>query len=974
MLAALFLVGSLVSTQGFPLGGIVVAPLFAAVFAAALPTGAVSAAALAVAFARPTQTNEFWTAAYNARIVSVALGGALAVVLARIRSRHEAEISASSDVVALADALGGTVARLDTLLARSPAAFAFFDLDGTITRVNETFATLFGYTSEAITGQSIAEAMPNIWDRVRPLFEHVVQSGEPIIDLEVTGRSASDPGVERFWLASMFAVRGNAAGATDGTFGVGALVLDITERKRAEQHTQLLAAASNLFAVDDLTLDDAIARAARLAIPTFADACVVSLPTRAGGGRRATVAHRDEEVEASLRELIAHIPAPSEDGPIARTLRGGGAEFIQRVGDEHRRARNIDPAHRAYYGALAATSVIVAPLAIGDRVIGAITLLHTTHSNREYRPGDVDVALELGRRIAQVLESVRLADEAARATARLELLARVGELLTIELDVGQRLQRVARLTLPEFADASAVYLIDNGRLRLVAAGHPDSAVQRSLERARVAGELPSHALDDDVPPCNAVRTGHAVLIPELAPEVSDALTSGVTVQRSDGTFGRRPLRSYLAVPMIGADGPIGVLAFGYSFSGRTYRPDDVPVALELARRVTPAVMNAKRYEGDREVIEVLQRTLLPAALPDVPGLSITGRYLPGGAGLRIGGDWYDALVLGDGRLFVAIGDVVGHGVRAAASMGRLRNALQIYAVEHRSPAAMLRELNRHYSSFADADMATIGVLVHDPDTGRAQFASAGHPPPVVRAPDGRVRFLEPARGMPVCATLGAEYEETDVAFPPGSTLVLYTDGLVERRGESLDAGLQRLANAVLTGPRDADALADHLLAALLAHDAPTDDVALLIVHFDQDRSRFSACLHADPRDLAQLRRSFSDWLITAGADEDTRADVVLAVNEAVANAMEHAYGPVDAMVEVTGLARDPGVFEVWVRDFGHWRADRPHAGGGRGLILMRNLMDTVTVDNSEHGTTVHLTRARRNAATATGDGVEQPIR
>jgi anti-sigma regulatory factor (Ser/Thr protein kinase) len=250
----------------------------------------------------------------------------------------------------------------------------------------------------------------------------------------------------------------------------------------------------------------------------------------------------------------------------------------------------------------------------------------------------------------------------------------------------------------------------------------------------------------------------------------------------------------------------------------------------------------------------------------------------------------------------------------------------------------------------------------------------GHPPPVVRGPDGRVRFLEPARGMPICATLGAEYEETEVAFAPGSTLVLYTDGLVERRGESLDAGLQRLANAVLTGPRDVDALADHLLTALLAHDAPTDDVALLIVHFEQDRSRFSACLHADPRDLAQLRRSFSDWLITAGADEDTRADVVLAVNEAVANAMEHAYGPVDAMVEVTGLARDPGVFEVWVRDFGRWRADRPHAGGGRGLILMRNLMDTVTVDNSEHGTTVHLTRARRNAATATGDGVEQRIR
>jgi anti-sigma regulatory factor (Ser/Thr protein kinase) len=146
---------------------------------------------------------------------------------------------------------------------------------------------------------------------------------------------------------------------------------------------------------------------------------------------------------------------------------------------------------------------------------------------------------------------------------------------------------------------------------------------------------------------------------------------------------------------------------------------------------------------------------------------------------------------------------------------------------------------------------------------------------------------------------------------------------------------------------------------LLRSDAPTDDVALLVVHFHQDRTRFSTCIHANPRELAQLRRAIAEWLTGAGADAETRDDVVLAVNEAVANAMEHAYGPVDALVEIEAATSGAGAFDVRVRDFGTWRPDRPAAGGGRGITLMRNLMDIVTVENTPDGTTVHLSRARR---------------
>jgi serine phosphatase RsbU (regulator of sigma subunit)/anti-sigma regulatory factor (Ser/Thr protein kinase) len=793
--------------------------------------------------------------------------------------------------------------------------------------------------------------MPNLWSQVEPLFSRVRATGEPIVDLDVSGRVAGEA-EERHFLASVFAVRRAGTGEHEPLTGLGAIVVDITERKRVEQQIELLARASNLFLLD-LTFDDAVDRVARLALPTFADCCIVYLPTRDGPGRRATVAHAERDTEARLRSLSDPLQSRRPDGPTTRALRDGAVELLEVVTPEMHREDALDDDHAAFLDALDARSAITVPLALADRIVGAITLLYTGRSERGYRARDVAVARELGRRIAQVLDNARLASEAARATGRLQLLARVGELLQVELDLGQRLRRVAQIMLPELADGSGVYLLDRGRLRLVAAGHPDPAVQAALEQA----DLPVHDVDEALPPCEAVRTRRAVLVRELAADAADTLSGGLRMRPDDGGSPRR-LRSYLAVPLIGADGPIGAVGLGYSdASGRRYDADDIPVALEIARRVTPAVVNAKRYEGDRETIEVLQRTLLPAALPHFTGASITGRYIPGAAGLRIGGDWYDALVLADGTLFLAIGDVVGHGVRAAASMGRMRNALEIFAIDSGSPAGMLTELNRHCIALGDADMATVGALVYDPVSGGARFASAGHPPPVVREPGGTVRFVDAGRGMPIAASPRAHYDETETTFAPGSTLLLYTDGLVERRTESLDDGFARLAAAVAAGPEDVDALADHVLRALVEPDEPNDDVALLVVHFDRELSQFTTCVPADPHELARVRRSLADWLERVGSPAIARDDIVVCANEAASNAMEHAYGPVDAVVELSATVNDLGVCEVRVRDFGSWRPDRPAAGGGRGLTMIRNLMDAVSVDTTIDGTTVHMSRA-----------------
>jgi PAS domain S-box-containing protein len=940
-------VGAHVNSSGFPLGALVVAPVVTAVFAAVWPTALMGVVATATAVIVAPRGTGAYTSAHVARIVAVAIGSFVAVWLAHVRTRHERQLSSSEDLADLAGELLGTVAQLDTLLDRSPAAFAFFDLDGRIARVNEPFAALFGYEPGDLISERVGDAMPNIWTRVQPLFERVRATGEPLVDLEVSGTTPREPNYEHHWLASLFPVKRAGSAPDEPPIGLGALVVDITERKRAEQEIQLVARASSLFAVD-LTQADALERVARLAIPTFADACILYLSSNNPAGRRATIAHRDEAVEAQLRVLSSGLPARRPDGATAKAMRTGEVEFVPDVTDEQRRREAVDERHLAFITRLDARSGITVPLALGERRMGAVTLLYTAHSNRRYRPDDVAVARELGQRIAQVLDNVRLAEEAARATARLRLLARVGELLKVELDIGQRLRGIAQMMLPEFADGSAVYLLEDGMLRLVAAGHPEPTVQDALEQAT----LPVHPIGADLPPCRAVRTGTAVLESDLPPDIAAELANGVRVRPDTD---RRRLTSFLAVPLVGTDGPIGALGLGYSFSGRQYTEDDVPIALELARRVAPAFENARRFEDSREVIEVLQRSLLPAALPDLPGISVTGRYLPGAEGLRIGGDWYDALVLRDGRLFLAIGDVVGHGVRAASSMGRLRNTLEIYAVAQQSPAAMLDNLNRHFSGFPDADMATVGVLVYDPTTGAVQFATAGHPPPLLRDAGGSVRYLDPPRGMPVCASPRAQYEETTTVIEPGATLLLYTDGLIERRQESLDAGLERLARVVHDGPTDVEALADHVIDHLVSRQETTDDVALLVVRFEPV-AEFSMGLGANPRELATLRRAIADWATRAGASAEICEDVVLAVNEAVANAMEHAYSPGDARVEVAARRSGLGALDVQVRDFGHWRTSRPPDGGGRGLTLIRNLMDDVTVDTTPDGTVVHMTR------------------
>ena len=200
------------------------------------------------------------------------------------------------------------------------------------------------------------------------------------------------------------------------------------------------------------------------------------------------------------------------------------------------------------------------------------------------------------------------------------------------------------------------------------------------------------------------------------------------------------------------------------------------------------------YEREHRVAETLQRSLLPEKLPEIEGVSLAARYLPAGEGAAVGGDWYDAAELPDGRVALVVGDVVGHGLRAAAVMGQLRNAFRAYAISETTPAELIARLNRLVMNSGEGVMATVLYLALDRDSGDVTYTSAGHPPPLVIAPDGTY-FLEGGRSIPVGAADLATFKEEHATIPPDATLLLYTDGLVERRDTPIDERFTQLAEA-----------------------------------------------------------------------------------------------------------------------------------------------------------------------------------
>ena len=362
-----------------------------------------------------------------------------------------------------------------------------------------------------------------------------------------------------------------------------------------------------------------------------------------------------------------------------------------------------------------------------------------------------------------------------------------------------------------------------------------------------------------------------------------------------------------------------------------------------------------RAQREHDIAETLQRSLLPARLPDVPGVAVAARYVPATSDVQIGGDWYDVLQLPDGQVGLAIGDVAGHGVSAAATMAQVRMALRVYALQDASPATVLRSVHRLVSQLPMPEMVTLLYAVLDPRTRRLRVASAGHPPVLAFSATG-ASYLKVGLAPPVGVTAEAIYEESVHRLEPGATLLLYTDGLVERRGASITEGLDRLctAAAAMAG-EDLERLCDHLLTTMIEPHHLADDVALIAVRpLPVVAGPWRLTVPAEARMLSLARGSLRQWLRDAGVTKDDENDILVACGEACANVVQHAYAAAPGDLELEARL-DEDLLEMWVRDRGQWRAPSDR-GGGWGLQLMQALTDAVDVDRTGDGTVVHLRR------------------
>jgi serine phosphatase RsbU (regulator of sigma subunit)/anti-sigma regulatory factor (Ser/Thr protein kinase) len=416
---------------------------------------------------------------------------------------------------------------------------------------------------------------------------------------------------------------------------------------------------------------------------------------------------------------------------------------------------------------------------------------------------------------------------------------------------------------------------------------------------------------------------------------------------------QRGIRSMLGVPVQVEGRVIGVMHIG-TLVRRDFDEDDVKLLQLAADRAALAIDDA-RISEQRAATAIMQRTLLPHALPEVSGMRFSAKYLPAGSGIKIGGDWYDVLPLANGRLAFVIGDVVGRGVLAASVMAEIRTALRAYIVQGHELTEVVSMLNELLISMGRNRGATLSILELDPDAEELEAVTAGHLPPLLIEPDGHTRLLEQSHGLPVGVRSGHEYDSFRCSFPTGSRLLLYTDGLIERRDESIDVGLQRLAAAAQAATQRPDSsLADDVYRALLDETPLEDDVALLAIEALPFEGPLEMTFPARPEVLSGLRKTLGRWLQAAGADEDELFDVTLSTSEAAANAIEHAYGAREATFTVR-CEHDSRKVTITVCDIGRWRTARP-PGGGRGLEIMRSLLDSVKIESDDEGTVVTMTK------------------
>ncbi|MFJ5306893.1 SpoIIE family protein phosphatase [Streptomyces sp. NPDC088350] len=562
------------------------------------------------------------------------------------------------------------------------------------------------------------------------------------------------------------------------------------------------------------------------------------------------------------------------------------------------------------------------------------------------------------------------------ARRRLVVLNDAGVRIGSTLDVSRTAEELADVAVTGFADFVTVDLLES-----VALGDepepvpPDGpvAVRRTAQRSVLAGC-----------PESVIASGHRLVYPVGTPPVR-TLVAGHGTRHSAGEPGMQEwirssearaesvskymIHSVMLVPLRARGVTLGLVHFLRHRTAESFSEDDLLLAEEIVARAAVSVDNARRYTRERRTALALQRSLLPDRPRDLAAMEVAYRYLPAGSGAEVGGDWFDVIPLSGARVALVVGDVVGHGIQASATMGRLRTAVRTLADLDLAPDELLTQLDdlvirldreegpeargRAQDSSGEVG-ATCMYTVYDPVSRHCTMARAGHPPAALVTPDGVVRFLDVPAGPPL-GIGGLPFEAVEMELPEGSLLALYTDGLVEAADHDIDVGLALLREA-LSGPAaPLEETCDQVLRTVLS-DRPGDDIVLMLARtaaLDADQVR-TWQLPRDPAAVAGARKNVGEQLAVWGLSETAFATELI-VSELVTNAIRYGTDPI-----VLRLVRDSTLI-CEVSDGSstapHLRRARVFDEGGRGLMLVARLAERWGTRQTSAGKTIWAEQA-----------------
>ena len=811
----------------------------------------------------------------------------------------------------------------DDLYENAPCGYLTTLPDGTIVKVNRTFLTWTGYTRAELIGhrrfRDLLSPGGKIYHETHyaPLLRMQDDVDEIAFDVVCAdGRQLPT-------LVNSRLGRGPAGEPR----AIRTTVFNATERRTYEKELLRARQAAEASERRVRVLQEIVADLA--AAPTEAEVAeaVLGAPEPAFGAASSSIylvdAERDQIIAVASTDPTAgdwdDMPRSSPRA-VARVAERGDLHVIGSLADATEHFPDLVETMRKS----GRDTVVLLPLTTGptDERSGTETLgvlVFSFTGERKLSDSELRVVRLLGQQAGQALDRARLYDEGRRREERATFLAETTRSLDELHRLLPRIRRLVDRIVPEIADWAEVRLNVGPTGLLEASGGP--------------------APDAEV----------------LAQSTTKVIATGEPVFGAEG----EPADTAV-LPLTARGRVLGTLAVRMMPDRRGIEAERLFLR-DLADRAGLALENARLYEQERQIARTLQRSLLAGDLPIGDSrFAVETHYQAAAQDLEVGGDWFDAFLITVDKLAVVVGDVVGRGIDAATTMGQLRSAIRALASAEAGPARLLEGLDRFVERVESARMATVAYAEVDLVTGDLTYACAGHLPPLLHEPAGTPEFLLRARSAPLGSRAGdTRRTEERRRLPAGSRLLLYTDGLIERRTRPLDKGFEILAREYARR-RDAPVrgLTTALADTLVGRDH-ADDVCLLCLTLGTEE-RIERTIGADRMQIALLRADLRGWLVSHGVEPECQDAVLLACSEAVANAIEHGYrddpfGMINISATVT-----PDVIEVRVTDRGTWRGAVADVARGRGLQLIRESMDQVLFDRGD-GTTVTMRRVRRES-------------